>query len=91
METPEDALRSFRRANIDYLFIDDQLVWKAEGVSADRSIPLSDSVKGERFRDLLSQYCDVKLIHEVLTPLAFSNGDSILLMSQEMGLLENIK
>ena len=91
VETPEDALRSFRRTNIDYLFIDDQLVWRAEGVSVDRSIPLSDSVKDERFKDLLCQYCDVKLIHEVLTPLAFNNGDSILLMSQEMGLLENIK
>ncbi len=91
VETHEDAIRSFCRTNIDYLFMDDQLIWKPEGVSADRSIPLLDKLRDEQYREILRANCDESLVYEVLNPLTFWDGSSILEMSQGLGLLDKVK
>jgi carbamoyltransferase len=88
VETYDDAARTFRRTEIDYLYIEDHLAWKPEGQSADRELPLRTEAHDEGYQKLIDRYADREILTEIVNSITLDDGKSAGEVCHEFGLLK---
>ena len=88
VETYDDATRTFRRTEIDYLYIEDYLAWKPEGESSDRELPLRTEIHDGAYQKLIDQYANRAVLTKVINSITLDDGKSAGEVCHEMGLLK---
>jgi carbamoyltransferase len=88
VETYDDAARTFRRTEIDYLYIENYLAWKPEGQSADRELPLRTEAHDEGYQKLIDRYADREILTEIVNSITLDDGKSAGEVCHEFGLLK---
>ena len=88
VETYDDATRTFRRTEIDYLYIEDYLAWKPEGEASDRELPLRTEIHDGAYQELIDQYANRAVLTEVINSITLDDGKSAGEVCHEMGLLK---
>jgi len=88
VETYDDAARTFRRTEMDYLYIEDQLAWKPEGVLADRELALITNAHYEAYQELIDRYADRSILTEIVNSITLDDGKSAGELCEDFGLLK---
>ena len=91
VETYDDAARTFRRTEIDYLYIEDYLAWKPSGQKADRDLPLRTEYHDQNYQNLIDQFTDRGILTEFINSIVLDDGRSAGEVCREFLLLKGDK
>ena len=87
VETFDDAARTFRRTELDYLYIENHLAWKPQGVGTDTELSLHTEARAEAYQELIDQYSDRNSLTKVIKSVTLENGKNACELCNEIGIL----
>ena len=86
VETYDDAARTFRRTEIDYLHIENYLAWKPNNQKAEPTLPLRTGHEDEIYGNLIDKYTDRDILTEILDSILLDDGRSAIEVCSKLSL-----